>query len=140
MLSPLRARPASLQRIYPSATHAGLAHFLQPERMDARILIRIFDLGAAFLDADIGAAAFRADAALLDDRIAFRPKADGEIAGRTRAGIEMLVEHALRRRKDHAVTPFDALEIVVAFVPEQGETGAMNKEDVQPGPCRCPFL
>src|SRR5262249_60343255 len=99
--------------------------------MDARILIRVLDLGAALLDATSGAPAFRADPALEHDRIALGAEADGDIARRPGAGAEVLMEHVLGRREAHAVAPVDALEIPVALVPEQRVARAVDEEDVQ---------
>src|SRR5262245_54252231 len=108
--------------------------------MDAWILILVLDLGAALLDADVGAPAFRADPALEHDRIALGPEADGDIARRTGAGAEMLVEHVVGRREAHAMAPVDALEIAVALVPEQRVPRAVDEEDVQAGPVPVPLL
>src|SRR5215467_977713 len=118
----------------------GLGEFAQPDRMDAWILILILDLGAAFLDAYVGASAFRADPALEHDRIALGAETDGDIARRPGAGAEVLVEHVVGRRETHAVAPVDALEIPVALVPEQRVARAVDEEDVQAGPVPVPLL
>src|SRR3954465_6090683 len=94
-----------------SMTLLVLAQFLEPKRMDARVLIGIFDLGAAFLDADIGALVFRADATLPNDWIALGAEAHGEIAGRLCAGRKVLMKHAVRGRKAQSGTPIDLLQI-----------------------------
>src|SRR5207249_2840061 len=114
--------------------HPGLAQLRKPQRMDARVLVGVFDLGAAFLDAHVSAAAFRADAALPDDGIALGAEPDGDIARGPLAGVEVLVEHAVRWREAHAVPPIDALKVAVALVPKECIAGAVDKEDVQAGP------
>src|SRR5262249_60277348 len=117
-----------------------LGEFAQPDRMDALILILILDLGAALLDADVGAPAFRPDPALEHDRIALGAEADGDIARRPGAGAEVLMEHVIWRRKAHAVAPVDTLEIAVALVPEERVARAGDEEDVQAGPVPVPLL
>src|SRR5207247_4455909 len=99
---------------------AVLAHLLEPHRVNARILILVFDLVAALLDAGRdrapGAGAGGAGRAALHggQRIAQAADAGREIARRPVAGVEVLVELAFGRRKHHAVLPVDAQEVLVA--------------------------
>src|SRR3954467_14731434 len=99
--------------------------------MDARVLIGIFDLGAAFLDADIGALVFRADATLPNDWIALGAEAHGEIAGRLCAGRKVLMKHAVRGRKAQSGTPIDPLQIAMVLPPKQRVARALDEERVQ---------
>src|SRR5215204_6505429 len=99
--------------------------------MDARILILIVDLQAAFVDRG-----FRSGLALdlaRQHRIAVAAERDREIARGLRAGVEMLVEHAVRRREDKAVLPFMPLEVLVAFLPHPRVAGTIDREDVRAG-------
>src|SRR5215208_1473971 len=99
--------------------------------MNARILILIVDLQAAFVDRG-----FRSGLALdlaRQHRITVAAERDREIARGLRAGVEMLVEHAVGRREDKAVLPFMALEAVVACLPHQRVAGAIDCEDVRAG-------
>src|SRR5437763_1833683 len=120
--------------------HTRLAQFGKPQRMDACVLILIFDLGAAFLDAHIGAAAFGAGAAFIDDCVALGSKPDRNITRRPRARTKVLVEHAVGRRKAHAMAPVDTLKFVIAFVPQQRIARAMNEKDVQARSVPMPLL
>src|SRR5690242_470501 len=75
--------------------HAIGAHVFQPHGVNARVLILVLNLAAAFLDADVGALGFGIAAPLLDDRIALGAEQIGEIAGGLGAGVELLVIHAV---------------------------------------------
>src|SRR5436190_299326 len=101
--------------------------------MNSGLLVGVFDLGTALFEAHVRAAGFRADPALPDDRITFRSKSYGEVAGRALAGSEMLMKHSVRWRKTHAMSPVDALEIAVTLVPEKRIAATMDEEDVQAG-------
>ena len=101
--------------------------------MDSRILIGIFDLCAAFLQADVAAAAFRTDATLQHDRVTLAAETERQVARRPLAGVEMLVEHLIRRRKHHAVLPLHALVIALAVIPEQAIAAAVDEQHMQAG-------
>src|SRR5688500_15003175 len=113
--------------------HAGLADFLQPDGVDARILVSVFDLRAAFLQADIAAAPFRANAAFQYDWITLAAEAERQIARGFLARIEMLVEHLVRWREHHAVLPFHALVIALPVIPKQAIAAAMDEQHMQAG-------
>src|SRR5271156_5094247 len=77
---------------------AVLAHVFKPDAVDARVLILVFDLVAAVLDAlrhrrqVVAAGAKERDAVRQGGRIAQAADRGGEITRRLRAGVEMLVE------------------------------------------------
>ena len=84
--------------------------------MNAWILVLILDLRPAVAYVDVHAHKHRAF--LGDHRIAQPAQSNGEVAGRRRAGIEMLVIHAVGRSEDNAVIPVDADEVRIVFVPQ----------------------
>ena len=85
--------------------------------MDARVLIFIFDLGATFVHIDIHA--HENSAFLFHQRIAQTTTGNREITARCSSGIEMLMEHHIRRGEHGAVLPVDAGEIVFSIIPKQ---------------------
>ena len=101
--------------------------------MDARVLILVFDLHATVLDF-LGEHPIRRPDVLfaLGHGIAHAPHLQGEVARRLRRQVEMLVEHLVGRRIDHAMSPVGALEFLVSFVPEQRITTAGNGENDHP--------
>src|ERR1700730_10361585 len=92
-----RRRPAFRKILLHARRDAVPAHLLEPDRMDAQVLLLVFDLVAAFLDIDrYGALLARLDAeerAALPhgERIAQSADSSGKIARREFAGVEMLV-------------------------------------------------
>src|SRR6266568_469577 len=89
--------------------------------VDLGVLVVVFDLPAAFLDADVGAAATTTEP---------RPAAaQRQIAGRRRAGIEVLVEAGIGRHHYHATRLPIALARLLVLLPEQRE--AVAGEDHQ---------
>src|SRR5262249_51215708 len=102
---------------------AVLLHLVEPDAVDARILVLVLDLVAAFLD--VGR--HRTLLARLDaeQRAALRQRewvaqaadAGGEIARRLPARVEVLVELLVARREHRAVLPVDAGEILLAVEP-----------------------
>src|SRR6516162_10960399 len=102
---------------------AVLPHLFEPDAVDARVLILVFDLIAAVLDAFrhrrrvAFAGAEERNALRLHGRIAQAPDRAGEIARRRRPGIEMLMKLPVGRHQHHAVFPVDAAEIFFVLVP-----------------------
>ena len=94
---------------------------------DFRRLVGIVDLVAADAPADPG------DRHAL--RIAQRRDLvlEGEIARRRRAGVEVLVEHPVRRHDQRADMPVEALRLL-AFMPHQREALAGQDDDVRARP------
>src|SRR3546814_15525655 len=54
--------------------------------------------------------------------------------------IEMLMEHAVRRREDNTMAPVDTTEILVAWIPQQRIARTVHAEDVKIGPVAMAFL
>src|SRR5712672_2545327 len=108
---------------------AVLGHFLEPDLVDARILVGVFDLVAAFLDVDrhraLLARLHAQERAPLrqGERIAQAADAGRQVARRLLAGVEVLVELLVAGRKHGAVLPVDGREILLAVEP--GERIAM---------------
>ena len=100
--------------------------------MDARVLVFVFDLEAAFLgDADIDP---ELEFAFLGgERIAGRAHGGGAIARRGLRGVEVLVEDHVGWREDRTVRPLEARVVLLAFVPEQGIAMSRNDEDMVVG-------
>src|ERR1043166_679299 len=119
---------------------AVLLHLVEPDAVDARVLVLVLDLVAAFLDVD----RHRALLARLDaeqraalrqrERIAQAADAGGEIARRLLARIEVLVELLVARRKHRAVLPVDAGEVPLAVEPGERVAVAGDAHHVEAGP------
>src|SRR5262245_50333094 len=118
--------------------HAMLAQLLQIDRMDARVLVLVFDLATALFHADVHA---QEDTALVGgERITQAAEGDGKVPRRITRRIEMLMEHLVRWGEHPAVPPVDAHEILVAFIPEQRETVSGHGKDVKVRPVPVRFL
>ena len=99
--------------------------------MDAWILVLVFDLATAVLDAHVHP---QEHVALVGgERVAQAAEGDGEVARGIGCRIEVLVEHLVRRREHPAMFPIDAHEVLCALVPQQRETVAGDGEDVKVG-------
>jgi hypothetical protein len=108
-----------------------LAELLEINSVDAWILMLVFDLAAAVLDAHVHP---QEHVALVGgERVAQAAEGDGEIARGIGCRIEVLVEHLVRRREHPAMLPIDAHEVLCALVPQQRETVAGDGEDVEVG-------
>src|SRR5215467_5116779 len=112
LLCGLRRRaPAMRKELLHARRDAVLVHLREPHRMDARILVLVFDLVAAFLDIGrhrallAGLDAEERAAVLHRERIAQPADPGGKIARRELAGVEVLVELPVCGRKHHAVPP-----------------------------------
>ena len=122
---------ASLTNFRHARLHAVLRELRQIDLVDARILVLVFDLAAAVLDAHVHA---HEHVALVGgERIAQAAEGDREIARGIGRRVEVLVEHLVGRREHHAVLPVDALEVLLALVPEQRIAVAGDREDVEIG-------
>src|SRR5215831_16959667 len=106
LLRRLRRRRPALRKILLHSRHnAVLPHLVEPERVDALVLVLVFDLIAALLDVErhrgllAGFCAKQRTPVLERERIAQPPDAGREIARGLAARIEMLVELPVRRRK-----------------------------------------
>src|SRR4051812_35425795 len=107
-------------RFIDERTHAALdampGDFIEPDPVDARILVVIFHLRAAFLHVLVDADG--PDVALhLQQRIAHRADLQGEIARRMIRDVEMLVEHGIGWAIDAAMLPVHAREILILLAP-----------------------
>src|SRR5262249_34222607 len=98
----------------------------EPQRMNSRVLVLVLDLIAAFPGAGGKGDLVAEDLATArrGERIAQAAETGGEIAGRLRAGREMLMELLVGGREDDAVLPVDAHEIPIALVPHQRKSAA----------------
>src|SRR3954470_22231912 len=107
------ASPFSLRRgeTLHAASDAVLLQRREIHGVDARILVLELDLQTARLDIDIDAEL--ALLVFLGEGIAAVPERRRHIARGTRAAVEMLVEHLVRRREHPARLPVDAHEIAV---------------------------
>src|SRR6516165_5274402 len=96
---------------------AGSGKLAQPDRMNAGILVLVIDLRPALLHRGIRRLL---DLHLVGQHgIAMAAHRHRKVTGWLGPGVEMLMEHAVRRRKYETMPPFVALEIVVALVPHQ---------------------
>src|SRR6476469_7574440 len=91
---------------------AVLRGLLHEELVDAGILVRVFDLVAALLDAR-GHAAEERGALSLREGIAQRAVRRREIARWHRTRVEVLVEHRIGRREYRAVLPVHLHEVLL---------------------------
>src|SRR5262249_52544931 len=111
--------------------HAVLAEFLEVNSVDVRILVLVFDLAAAVLDAHVHP---QEDTAFVGGEwVAQAAEGDGEVACGIGRRVEVLVEHLVRRREHPAVPPVDAHEVFCALVPQQREAVPGDGEDVEVG-------
>src|SRR5262245_37295501 len=96
--------------------------------MNSRVLVLVLDLVAAVPsaggDSDLLAQNLRT--ARRRERVAQAAEAGGKIAGRLRAGREMLMKLLIRGREHDAVLPVDAHEVLIALVPHQGKSAAAD--------------
>src|SRR5580658_7999691 len=92
----------------------GFAHLVEPDLVDARILIFVFDLIAAQFDAGLAGRFRAADAAraalLLGEDVAHAAQTRRQVARCVVGGDEVLVELLRARREHRAELPVDALE------------------------------
>src|SRR5438067_8432680 len=133
VLKPLLSRRLDVGPLVHEFAHAGrgavLRKLLKINRVNAWILVLVFDLAAAVLHTHVHP---EKHAPLVGgEGIAQAAERDREIARGMDVGIEVLVEHLVRRREHPAVAPVDALEILVAFVPEQRKAVAGHGKDVK---------
>src|ERR1700730_11309937 len=118
-------RPALREGLLHPRRHAALAHLFEPDRVDAFVLVLVFDLVAALLDVErhralvAGLDTHQRAALLHSERIAQAADAGGEIARREFAGVEMLVELLVGGREHDAVLPVEPPEILVVRVPQE---------------------
>src|SRR5229473_547709 len=97
--------------------------------VNARALVLVFDLTTTVFDADVHAE--EGLLLVLGKRIAQPAERDGQIARRFRAGIEVLMEHAVRGREDGPVLPVESLEVRVAFIPVDAVAVAGHGKDMK---------
>src|ERR1700694_2870151 len=97
LLRRLRRRGPVLREILLHARrHAVLSHLFQPDRVDAAVLVLVFDLVTALLDVDrhgalvAGLDAEEGAALPQGERVAQPTNAGGEVARGEFAGVEML--------------------------------------------------
>ena len=128
-------RRFGVARFVDELAHAGLDAVLRQlveiDAVDARVLVLVFDLAAAFLHVDVHAHEHMPLGRR--ERIAQAAEGDREIARRIGRGVEVLVEHLVGRREHDAVLPVDAHQILGALVPEQRIAVAGDGEDVEVG-------
>src|SRR5215469_12451384 len=104
---------------------AVLPHLFEPDAVDARVLILVFDLIAAVLDAFrhrrrvAFAGAEERNALRAQGRIAQAADRGGEITRRRRPCIEVLMKLPIGRHQHHALFPIDTAEIFFLLVPQQ---------------------
>src|ERR1700675_240520 len=112
--------------------HAVFREFCEEDAVDTRVLVPVVDLPPALVDVDDDAAELRA--LFAGEGIAQAPQRDREVACRHRRGVEVLVEHHVRRREHGAVLPVDAHEVLALFVPEERIPMAGDGEHVEVRP------
>src|SRR5262249_51283966 len=111
--------------------HAVLGELLEIDRVDARVLVLVFDLAAAVLDADVHA--HEHPTFISGERVAEAAEGDGEITRGIWGSVEVLMEHLIWRREHPSMFPIDAHEVPLALVPQQRETMAGDGKDVKIG-------
>src|SRR5215217_6863452 len=94
--------------------------------MDLALLVLVLDLIAAQLHADITLAAVYGDSLT----IASTAVAQGQVAGRPIARIEVLVEPVLRRDNHRAGAPVTLHHLGIAVLPECAEAVAIQNDHV----------
>src|SRR5262249_46026648 len=105
-----------LDELGHAGRHAVLAQLLEINSVDARVLVLVFDLAAAVLDAHVHP---QEDTALVGgEGVAQAAEGDGVVARGSGRGVEVLVEHLVRRREHPAMLPIDAHEVLCAVVPQ----------------------
>src|SRR5207245_4654070 len=120
--SPLN-RSFGVRPFVDELAHAGRhtvpSELLKIDLVDARVLVLIFDLTAAVLYAHVHA--HEHPTLVGGERIAQAAEGHGEIARGIRGGVEVLVEHLVRRREHPSMLPIDPYEVFLALVPQQRE-------------------
>src|SRR5499427_1442868 len=139
-------RPAFRKKLLHPRRNAIPSHLVEPERVDARILVLVFDLVAALLDVErhrallAGLDAEERAPLLHCERITQSADPGGEVARREIACVEMLVELPVGWWKYHAVLPVEPPEVFLGLIPQQRIAVAGDAHDVEAGPVAVAFL
>src|SRR3989338_8106810 len=112
-----------------TAISPRLRQLLLKHLADGRVLITVFNLIAALFNVLVN---FCDIAETLSHAEFDSAETRGQIAGRRRASVEMLVEPHLRRHEDAAILPVVTLN-GLSFLPKKGEAFSFDDDDVEAG-------